>query len=200
MQDNGFGLGDMTLGAFAQFEPLTTAEHRPVFAHRADFGVIAPTGKYDASKQVNPGTNTWAINPSWAATLMPVPRLEISTRFNYLINFQNSNPGGGLQSTRAGQAIFDNFAVAFEILPYNPERTAAHSLRAGVNGYYFKQISESEVNGATQPGLEQALGIGPGAMWVPTLSDAFWLNVYVETAVQNRFASNVVQGRWARTF
>jgi hypothetical protein len=201
LQDNGFGMGDVLMGSYLQFNTIATADHRPVFAHRADIAVQAPTGKYDPMKQINPGTNTWAINPSWAATLMPLPRFEVSTRFNYLYNFQNGNPGGGLMSTQAGQAIFDNFAVAYEILPFDPSRTAAHSLRAGLNGYFFKQITESAVNGAKQSGSqEQVLGVGPGAMWIPTNSDAFYLNVYFETAVENRFAANVFQARWARMF
>jgi hypothetical protein len=201
LQDNGFGMGDLLIGSYLQFETVTTADHRPLFAHRADIAVQAPTGKYDATKQINPGTNTWAINPSWAATLMPFARFEITTRFNYLYNFQNSNPGGGMMSTQAGQAIFDNFALAYEILPFNPERTGAYSLRAGLNGYYLKQFTQSSMNGVKQSSSEeQVLGLGPGAMWVATRNDAFFVNLYFETAVENRFAANVFQARWARTF
>jgi len=200
LEDNGFGLGDMVFGTYLQFNPLMS-DHGPVFAHRLDFGFIAPTGKYDSDKQINPGMNTWSLNPSWAATLIPVPGFELSTRVNYLYNFENSDPGGGSRSTKAGQVVFDNFALAYEFMPFNPDRTAAHSLRAGVNGYYFKQITDNEADGVKQAdSREQVLGVGPGMMWIPTQDDAFWLNVYLETAVQNRFAANVFQARWARTF
>jgi len=201
LQDNGFGMGDPMLGTYLQFNPITTADNRPIFSHRADLGVQMPLGTYDATKQINPGTNTWAINPSWAATLMPFARFEVSTRLNYLFNFENGNPGGGLMSTRAGQAVFDNFTASYEVLPFSPTRRGAHSLRLGLNGYYFKQITESAVNGATQPGSkEQVLAVGPGVMWVATLSDAFYVNVYFETAVENRFAGSLFQARWARMF
>ena len=200
LKSNGFGIGDIVAGPFLQFKPIL-AEGHPIFAHRFEADVQAPTGKYDSTKQVNPGCNAWAFNPYWAATLIPVPRFELSTRFNYLYNFANHNPGEGLTSTQAGQAIFDNFAVAFEILPHDETRTAAHSLRAGLNGYYFKQITQSKDNGVSQSNsLEQVLGLGPGLMWVATHEDAFWLNVYFETAVRNRFASNVFQVRWAHAF
>ena len=200
LNDNGFGLGDLTFGPFLQFKPILVEGH-PIFAHRIEFDLLAPTGKYDSTKDVNPGHNTWGINPYWAATLIPVPRLEISTRINYLYNFKNSNPGQGRESTQSGQAIFDNFTASFEILPHNDTRTGAISLRAGLNGYYFKQISEDKTNGASDSNSkEQVLGIGPGAMWIATHEDAFWLNVYFETAVENRFASHVVQIRWAHAF
>jgi len=200
LNDNGFGLGDLTFGPFAQFKPIFV-DHHPMFVHRIEFDLLAPTGKYDSTKIVNPGHNTWGINPYWAATLMPVPRLEITTRINYLYNFKNSDPGEGHTTTQSGQAIFDNFAVAFELLPHNETRTGAISLRAGLNGYYFKQISENKTDGKSDSNSkEQVLGLGPGAMWIATHEDSFWLNVYFETAVENRFASHVVQLRWAHAF
>jgi len=204
LQDNGFGLGDITFGPFMQFKPIHV-DHRPIFAHRLEFDVVAPTGKYDPTKEINPGSNTWAINPYWAATLLPIARVEISTRFNYLYNFKNANPIhsplGTPTSTQEGQAIFDNFAVAYEILAHNETRAWAHSLRVGLNGYYFKQISQNKVDGNSGSGtLEQTLGLGPGAMWVPSSNDAVWLNVYFETAVKNRFASDMFQIRYAHSF
>lgn len=200
LQDNGFGLGDTEIGAYLQFDPVMS-EGRPVFVHRLNMAVIAPTGKYDSSKQINPGMHMVSLTPSWAATVLPLPRFEISTRLHYLYNFANNDPGGGLDSIRPGQAIHDNFAASYEILPFNPQRTAAWSLRAGLNGYYFKQITDTEVNGVKQPNSrEQVLAVGPGVMWVATGDDCFFFNAYFETAVQNRFAGNLFQVRWAHAF
>ena len=200
MEDNGFGLGDMTLGGCLQFDTVMSGD-TPLFAHRLDLGVITPTGKYDPDKQINPGMNALGLNPSWAATLLPTPRLEFSTRINYLYNFANAAPGGGVSQTQAGQALFDNFAASYEILPFDTARTAALSLRLGVSGYYFKQFTENEVDGAKQSGSqEQVLGLGPGAMWIMSADNTFWLNSYFETAVRNRFASTIAQVRWVRTF
>jgi len=110
-------MGDLLIGSYLQFETITPPSNRPLFAHRVDIAVQAPTGKCDATKQINPGTNTWAIN------------------------------------------------------------------------------------GVKQSGSEeQVLGLGPGAMWIATRNDAFFMNLYFETAVENRFAANVFQARWARTF
>ena len=204
LQDSGFGLGDVVFGVFFQFKPVH-ADGRPVFAHRLEFDLVAPTGKYDRTAEINPGSNTWQMNPYWAFTLLPLPRLEITTRVQYLYNFKNTAPinapGVMLMSTQEGQVVFDNFAVAYEILPFNPNRAWAHSLRIGLNGYYFKQITENKADGNTLSGTkEQTVGLGPGAMWIASHTDAFWFNVYFETAVENRFASNIFQMRWAHAF
>lgn len=204
LKDNGFGLGDITAGVYAQFKPITVEDH-PIFSHRIGFNVIMPTGKYSSTKDFNPGTHAWHINPDWAITFIPAYRFEISTRIQYLYNFANNNPAadaaGPHTSTQSGMAIFDNFAAAFEILPFDPTRTGALNLRAGLNGYFFKQISDNKTDGVTTPNQkEQVLGLGPGAMWAIAETDALWLNVYFETAVQNRFASNTVQLRWAHAF
>jgi hypothetical protein len=200
LQGNGFGLGDMFVGGFLQFDPLMSSAG-PFFTHRIEISCLAPTGKYDAARQVNPGANAWSLYPSWAATLLPWRLLELSVRLNYLYNFRNSDPGFGLDNSQAGQALFGNFAAAYDILPVNPQRTAAHDLRVGVNGYYFRQLTDNKANGMAQPqSREQVLGIGPGALWMPTGNDTLWLNVYFEVAVRNRFASNVFQVRWAHLF
>ncbi|HZU84304.1 MAG TPA: transporter [Polyangiaceae bacterium] len=54
LQDNGFGLGDIVFGPYLQFKPVMSG-HRPVFAQRVELNVQAPTGKYDPTKQINPG-------------------------------------------------------------------------------------------------------------------------------------------------
>ncbi len=204
LPDNGFGLGDILFGPFFQFKPILV-DHHPVFAHRLEFDVVAPTGKYDPTKAINPGSNTWQLNPYWAATVLPIHRLEISTRLQYLYNFKNTNPinepTGTPLSTQEGQAIFDNFAVSYFVLPANPQRAYAHFVCVGLNGYYFKQITENKTDGNSLSGTkEQTLGLGPGAMWVASQTDAFWLNLYFETAVENRFRNDVFQIRWAHSF
>lgn len=204
LSDNGFGVGDLTFGPFLQFKPIKV-DHRPIFSHRFEFDFFLPVGKYDPNKEINPGSHAWAINPYWAATLLPLPQLEITTRFNFLYNFKNSDPivtpVGKPTSTQEGPAIFDDFAVAYEILPHDEARAGAHSVRVGLNGYYFKQIGQNKVNGTSETNSEeQTLGLGPGAMWVAGHEDAFWLNAYFETAVKNRFAGDLFQIRWAHSF
>jgi anthranilate 1,2-dioxygenase (deaminating, decarboxylating) large subunit len=56
-----------------------------------------------------------------------------------------------------------------------------------VNGYYFKQLTDTRFNGSSVPGTkEQVLGIGPGAVFRFNKHASFFFNAYFETAVENR--------------
>jgi hypothetical protein len=189
----GFGLGDLTFGPFVQLTPIRFGSGN-VLAQRFELDLIAPTGRYEADKQINPGSHAWSVNPYWAATWLFARRFEFSNRLQYLFNAENGDPGTpGAQTTQAGQAIIDNFSFGFEAIP--------HALRFGISGYVFKQITESKTNGVPESGsLEQALGLGPGAMWTPGHEDAFWVNAYREAAVENRPQNAIVQLRWAHAF
>ena len=121
---HGAGLGDLTFGPFLQFRPVI-AGGRPVFSHRIELDVIAPIGQYDPYKDISQSSNFTSLNPYWAMTVLPLPHLEISARFNYLYNFKNDKPAIGSQlysltvppavkSVQAGQAGWVNFAASYE--------------------------------------------------------------------------------------
>ncbi|WP_191486893.1 transporter [Pseudomonas sp. FEN] len=202
LQDNGTGLGDITVGPQIQFDPIVNAEGRPVFVQRLAFDTILPTGKYDKHKDLNPGSHFVSLNPYWAATWMPIPRWEVSWRLYYLYNFKNSDPasssaqsfeGQPVRDTRAGQSAWANFSASYEVFP---------KVSVGINGYYFKQISDDEVNGSRlSNSREKVLGIGPGMFWKISEGQGFWLNTYKETGVENRARQDyAVQVRYAHTF
>ena len=88
LKDNGIGLGDITFGPLLQFRPII-AGGRPVFSTRIEFDVIVPTGKYDPDNDINQSSNFTSLNPYWAATVLPLPHLELSWRLHYLYNFKN---------------------------------------------------------------------------------------------------------------
>ena len=201
LKDNGFGLGDLTFGPFLQFRPIM-ADGRPVFSTRIGFDIIAPTGKYDPNMDINQGSNFTSLNPSIAATVLPIPHLELSVRLNYLYNFKNVRPALGylyglqvppaVKDARAGQAGWLNFAASYEVV---------HPLHVGVNGYYFQQLNldlwEMQ-DGSSNPGTSFAdngklrfLGIGPGAMFDFGEHDKLFANVYFQTMVHNGAESTV---------
>jgi hypothetical protein len=192
LQANPFGVGDLSFAGFLQFDPVVRSAAGIVFVQRLELAANAPTGRYDPTKQINPGTNTWYLNPYWAATLEFPPRLELSVRLQYIYDFKNDNPGeAGVNNTQAGQAVFGNFALAYEVAP---------RFRLGLNGYFFKQVSDSLSNGMVVPGRrEQVIALGPGALWTFG-KEALWFNVYAEFAVRNRFENDVFQVRWAHAF
>lgn len=222
--DNGAGFGDLTFGPFMQFRPVM-AGGRPVFSNRVEFDLIVPIGKYDPQKDINQGANFWSINPYWAATVMPVPHLELSARFNYLYNFKNYRPalgrlyglqvqpqntvGSGLASAQAGQAGWVNFTMAYELLHLFDVQSPHVYL--GANGYYFQQFNldkweyfdGSSVSGKNiynDDGKARVLGIGPGTLIELGPHDRLYANVYFQTLVRNRATATVFNLHWTHGF
>jgi hypothetical protein len=207
---SGVGLGDLTFGPFMQFRPVM-AGGRPVFSHRFEVDVIAPTGRFDPNKDINPGAGFASINPYWAATVLPLPHLEVSARLHYLYNFNTDRPALGrfysltvpppVKRAKAGQASWVNFAVSYEIV---------HTFHLGANGYYFLQLNQDlweMQDGSTNPGHQfndlgkaSFLGIGPGLLWEITDHDRLFANVYFQTMVYNRARSDVFNLHWVHGF
>jgi len=188
MTNGGTNLGDITVGAFMQSEPLMTEQGQPLFVQRLSLDAILPTGKYDQHTDINQSAGFASLNPYWAATLFPADRWEISWRLHYLYNFKNDKPassnpqqsynGAPLTSTQAGQASWVNFTASYAVTP---------ELSLGINGYLFQQLSDSKANGSTLADTkERVLGIGPGLMWRISRDTALWVNTYHETLVRNR--------------
>jgi hypothetical protein len=200
LTDNGVGFGDLLVGPYIQWDPIM-GEEGPIFMHRIELQNLLPIGQYDDDHVLNAGSNFYSFNPYWAATLFITPRWKTSWRFHYLWNAKNKDPikaffapGGAPDHTKAGQAIHFNFASAFELLP--------KKLHVGVNGYFLKQVSDTEVDGIKVNGVrEQVLGIGPGAVWHFSPDDHLFANAYFETQAENRpegkFRFNV---RWTHHF
>ena len=178
---NGAGFGDILAGPYLQWGPIMGA-NGPRFMHRIELQMIFPTGKYDADKELNPGSNFFSFNPYWAGTFFITPKWTVSTRLHYLWNAKNNDPNrayGNADDTQAGQAIHLNFTTAYEIIP--------NMLRLGVNGYYLKQISDTKVDGHNiDDSREMVLGIGPGALLSFSRETHLFFNLFFESQAENR--------------
>lgn len=179
LPDNGGGLGDILIGPFLQWDPIMGA-NGPLLLQRVELQLIFPTGKYDENDALNPGSNFFSFNPYYAATLFLTPKWTASARLHYLWNAKNDEPflGSGANDTQAGQAFHANFASSYEVLP--------KQLRLGLNGYYLKQISDSQVNGQDVPGREKVLALGPGALLSLSQDTHLFANAYFESNAELR--------------
>lgn len=188
------GMGDLLIGPFIQFDPIMGPDG-PRFVHRIELQVNLPTGEYDDKHAINPGNNAWSFDPYWAATYWFTPKWTASIRAHYLYNGKNDDPAqsfGAVSDIQAGQALHANFATEYAVTEH---------LRLGINGYWLKQITDTQVDGHDVSGRrEKVWAIGPGAMYSFSPNDHVFVNAYFEQNVENRPDGSRVQMRYVHHF
>ena len=190
----GTGMGDIFTGPLYQFDPVIGAEG-PRFTQRVALNLIVPVGEYDRNSSLNPGSNFWSLNPYWAGTYWITAKWTASARLSYLWNAANTDPsaalGPSVSSTQAGQAVHGNFATAYQFAPW---------LHLGINGYWFRQITDSKVNSTQVSGREQVWAIGPGALFRLSPKDFIFANVYFEQDAHDRTQGDRYRLRYVHLF
>ncbi len=182
IREDASGVGDLLIGPYLQFSALN-GPGGPRLMQRVELSVIFPTGQYDNDYDINPGSNFLSLNPYWSGTFIINEAWTASWRLHYLWNAENDDPSPrafpGADDVQAGQAVHLNFATSFSVIP--------NRLRLGINGYYLKQISDTEVDGVDAPGRrEQVFGIGPGAVLFLSPKSFLVFTSYFESHAENR--------------
>jgi hypothetical protein len=188
----GHGFGDLTFSPLVLQWPKHQLFGMPIY-QRVDLDVNAPIGQHSPTKPVNIGSNAWAVNPYYVATLFPAKHLETTLRVYYLWNSTNQAPpvATGYSSTQAGQAIHLNATASYEIFK---------NVYAGANGYYLKQITDGHANGIALPNSRQQIGaIGPGAV-INHGEWHFYINGYHEIGAKNMTEGNKLVLRIEKVF
>ena len=186
LQDNGWNIGDLTFGTDYQSRILRLGK-ASILSWRAGVDVTAPTGAFDARRDLNQGSGYWSVVPYLAATILPIPKWEISARANYDYNFVTSRganpppiPGFAFHDGRAGQAAWVNFASSYEMVA---------GIRPGIAGYWLRQLEDDRTNGVPVPQSRvEELYIGPGLSWQVSRKTVMNFNVYLPLEAKNTAA------------
>ena len=95
--------------------------------------VVVPLGAYDVNARVNTGRNYWQLAPAYAATYRPSAEMAIGFKLRYGINSKNDGTG-----YRSGDEVTLEYSAGYRL-------TSTASV--GVQGYFFRQTTDDELNG-----------------------------------------------------
>lgn len=180
------GVGDLLIGPHLQWDPIM-GTNGPLFMQRIELQMIFPTGDNTGAAAINAGSNHFSFNPYWAATAFLTPQWTVSWRLHYLWNDENDDT-----KFQAGQAVHANFSTAYEVIP--------KQLRLGINGYWFKQTTNNEVNGSDSAGREKVFAVGPGLVWHFNQNQHLFINAFKESGAEQRTEGERVTLRYVHHF
>jgi len=181
-----FGLGDIIV------DPFILAWHSKNFHWVAGLDIFLPTGRYDKEDEpVNPGNNVYTFEPVFAVTYLNVP-WDVSFKFMYDISTDNNshiispdeavNTGnvgiGGQTGTLApGQEFHFDYALGYSPAP---------EWTLGINGYYYQQTTDDQVNGTPVRDMKgRVLAAGPAIKYNYKNMSLVFKSLW-ETSVENR--------------
>jgi hypothetical protein len=159
-------------------------EPGPFFAYRVQFLVQIPTGEFHSSVNINPGSGYWAVVPYLAATYLPRPKFELSTRLHYQYNLPTTKipnpppiPHLVYRNGQAGQLVYGNFAGSYRFTP---------KLYLGANGFAVYQLSPDKTNGMNVgKARETQFYLGPGGGYDLSKSNTVNVNLYLKLEAHN---------------
>ncbi|AWT12750.1 hypothetical protein DM292_17540 [Stutzerimonas frequens] len=122
-------LGDTT------FAPVLLGWHSKTLHQIAGVETFLPTGEYDVNEPVNAGRNYYQVAPFYAATWFPNPRWEASAKLRYGMNTTNADT-----DYRSGDELTLEFSGGYRL---------TERLSAGINGYWFEQTTDDEIDNRT---------------------------------------------------
>lgn len=176
--DDRFGLGDIML------TPFLLGWHFKNLHIAAAVEVSIPVGTYDEKRLANAGRNYWTFEPVLAITYLSDSGFELSSKFMYDFNLENDDT-----DYKSGQEFHFDATIGYHI---------NKQWAVGINGYYYCQTTEDELNGkknaAHTLGEGRVFAVGPAVnyayknmnfalKWQPEFEaenkpegDKFWFN------------------------
>ncbi|PLX68562.1 MAG: hypothetical protein C0603_05260 [Denitrovibrio sp.] len=164
MKGDNSGLGDITLGT-------VVAWHSKNWHSAVGLDITVPTGKYDKDDLINPGRNYYNIEPVLGYTYITDGGYEASIKAMYDFNTENDDT-----NYQTGQEFHFDYHAGYHF----------GNWVAGLGGYYYKQITDDELNGAKViDNKGQVLGYGPAVKY-QYKNMSFTAKYQKETMVRNR--------------
>lgn len=147
------GLGDTII------DPFILSWHFPNVHVVTAVDIFVPTGRYEAGRVANLSSNTFVYEPIVAVTYTtPVKGVTTSAKFMYDFPGENKdfvNPFNGARGNlQYGQEFHFDYSLDYM---FNP------TWKAGIGGYYYKQTTNDEFDGADVHGqMGRVWAVGPG--------------------------------------
>lgn len=171
MDDRRASLGDIIV------DPFILSWHGPNWHAVTALDIFVPTGNYDRTQLANVGRNYWTFEPIVGATFLPGAGFDISAKMMYDINTRNNHSATpGVAKYKTGQEFHVDYAVGKKMGDFT----------AGLAGYYYRQMTDDQVDGATVTGKRgQVSAIGP-VLKYDYRNMSFSCKYQYEAAVRNR--------------
>lgn len=149
MSDSSFDLSDIALIPFQ----LNWASGP--WSFKVSEVIIAPTGGYSLSENVNLGRNYWSFDTIAAVTWFdPKKGTEVSLQPGLMINTENSDT-----DYQTGTEFHLDLTLNQFLSP---------AFAVGIRGYWYQQINGDSGDGALLGDYKSdAIGAGPGFVWIP---------------------------------
>lgn len=163
--DTKTGLGDIVVSPFA------LAWHWKNFHCVGGLDFIVPTGAYDKDDLANIGRNYWTFSPVFAFTYVYRTGFEASAKIMYFVNTVNT-----ATHYTSGQEFGIDYLVGHHFGPWS----------LGVNGYYYRQITNDKSHGDTvRDNKGRLFSVGP-ALQYSYKNMFFNLKYHWDTNVKNK--------------
>lgn len=153
--------------------------------------VIAPTADYSATAPINTGLNYWTFDTNVAAThLDPNTGTEYSLNMGHIYNTENSDT-----NYHSGRELHIDYAI---------NQFFSEKFALGIQGYYWRQISDDKGEGAILGGFKgKSAGIGPAALWATQIdgnATTFIVKWIHEYEAEKRIKGNHVMASFSLGF
>jgi hypothetical protein len=157
------------------FIPFNVSYHQENlhWYYEADF--FSRGAGYSATHEMNIGQHNLAVAPVAGLTYLPWKgKGEVSSRFTYIFNGNNRDT-----HYQSGNEFMWEYNAAYEF---------SKKVAAGLNGYFYQQVTDDRLQGAVfQDGFRgRGLAVGPQLRFPLGKHGGFAVKYYRDTLVQNR--------------